>query len=1124
VGSPRICLALILLLSAAVFAQPAVRARELMREYRYGQALRVLSSEESEEATVLRFAAFYHLGRFHDASALLKTIDVRIVSERDSFDQVQFFLARGSLEANHHDRELAEKNYREAIRRAESPDDEIVARLSLAMLLLHEDNVADDETKKLFEEAGLLLPEAKYPSTLSYYLLQQAKLLAQSGLKEGTAPLYFAALKISESADLPMVSVSCYRVLATYFKSRRDHQKACEYQQRAIRLCIAEKEWHQSVRRLASLTYQVEETDEGKEFYRKELLHALDSRPPRNYRLQIYALLSRMGGPEAENWARKGLEESGDFPEERVMLLKALAAQLEGKAPTAELLKVYRQAESIAQSKAYREYPAFDISLGTLRHDIAEALLREHRYAEALEMLEKAAAAEQEPGRRWHLNFVLSRASDTALRLGELALARSYFQQSVEQIEAEKDETQASILAAGLFYIHTYSALLEGMESDPSSLVLGISPLAEELLRSELKDEKTYRLFIDIFNREIERARQASASGGSSLWYRGILYEAADRREEARRAYLAAFEANGGYNRHADLIDRLCLARLAYKDGGWEAANSELRKSLATAQNTSDSEYFYLAVGWAELELGNHSEALEMFGQAESEKSKPLALYGKARAQIGLQRYGPAMESVNEALNSVKAQNLALEGRLHSVRGDIERLSGRLEASRQDYLRAVDALETTRQWASLLEAYAGLQETLNGLGQGSEAAEVHGKASALLESVRDQIEPGKLRAVSLLTASSRQAPAVGRVVASDRSQYLLLQERLKREHPGKSKFNSPYSPSQLFSLRDELPEDSALILVQVFPSETYLSVFTPSEIVTRELGLGSTEFQTLAENLNDSLRRSDKTSAQRQRQLYELVIQPMEKTLRGKTRWHFLPTPEIQNIPLGALIDPGGSTLSQKRTVSLLSQNPARISVDLNNTRNTDILLLGAPTGQDLEGVRKELSQLGSQFPKSTLLTGADATTDSFLRESEKHSVVHIASHASLEGIELSDKYLSLKEIFEVKLSPGTLVVLSACDTARSEGHASSLAEAFQVAGASTVIASLWRVDDLATAELFGHFYRNLRAGHRSDDALTLAQRTMQETERWKSPYFWGGFVLIERPRFPTETKSLGSP
>jgi CHAT domain-containing protein len=1087
-----------------------------MRDYRYGQALRVLSSENSKEAAVLRFAVYHHLERFHDAAALLKTIDVRTVSDKDSFDQVQFFLARGSLESNRSDHVLAEKNYREAIRRAEQPDDKIVAKLSLAKLLLYRNNTADDETKKLFEEAGLLLTDARHPATLVYYLLQQARLLERSGLKQGKAPLCFAALELSENADLPLVSASCYRALAQYFKSRRDHQQAYEYQRKAIRTCIAEDEWQQSIHRLASLSYLVEETVEGREFYKGELLQALGSRPPDNYRLQLHALLARMGGPEAEDWARKGLEESVGFPEERVMLLKALAAQLEGSAATAELLEVYRQAEKIAQPRAYKDYPALDSGLGQVRHDMAETLLREHRYTEALEMLDKAAAAEQEPGRRWHLCFVLNRASDTALRLGDLASARIYFQKAVEQIEAEKDETQASVLAAGLFYIHTYSALLEGMQSDPSSLVLGISPLAQELLRSELKDERTYRLFIDIFNREIERDRQASVSGSSSLRYRGILYEAADRREEALRAYRAAFQISGGLNRHADLIDRLCLARLAYKEGGWGAARNELRESLAMAQDTSDGDYFYIAIGWAELELQKHSDAIEMFRRAESEPSKPLALYGIARAQIGLQQYQDALESIAEALRAQEGKSLALRGRLHSVRGEAERLSGRLEESRQDYLRAIEALETTRQWASLLEAYMGLRETLSELGLESDAAEVYGKATTILESVRDQIEPGKLRTAGLLeltTASAHQPSELGRTVASDRRGFLLLQERLKRAHPERIKFNSPYSPSQIFSLQDQISDDSALILVQSFSAETYISVITRTEMSTREVGLGRAELLSQGEELNEALRRPGDISAGRQRKLYELLIQPIEDNLKSKTRWRFLPTPEVQNLPLGALVDSQGATLSQKRIISLLPHNPARTSSVLRATKDTSILILGAPTGQNLSGVKKELLQLGAQFPQSSLLTGVDATTASFLKEIEKHSIVHIASHASLEGIELSDKYLSFKEIFEATLSPGTLVVLSACQTARSEGHASSLAEAFQVAGASTVIASLWRVDDQATAVLFGHFYTNLRAGHPTDAALTLAQRRMQNSERWKSAYFWGGFVLTESPR-----------
>lgn len=1086
-----------------------------MREYRYEQALRVLSSLDSEEAAVLRFAIYRHQERLHDAATLLKTIDVRTVSTMNSFDQVQFYSSRGILESNRSNHELAEKNYREAIRRAEEADDKIVAKLSLARILLFEKNQADDETKKLFEEAAVLLPEAKYPSTLCHYLLEQARLLQRSGLNESKAALYFAALALSEKAELPLVSARCYRVLAQYFKSRREHQKACQYQREAIRTCLAEEEWEQSIRYLASLAYLVEETAEGRDFYKSELLHALNAKLPQTYRLQLYVLLSRMDGDQAEYWARKGLEESGGFPDERIMLLKALATQMEGSASTAELLQIYRQAESIARPRSYRDYPAFDSGLGQVRHDMAEALLREHRYREALEMLDKAAEAEQEPGRRWHLNFILNRAGDTALRLGDLASARAYFQRSVEQIKAEKDETQRSVLAAGLFYIHTYTALLEGMESDPSSLVLGISPLAEELLRSELSDEETYQLFLDIFNRDIERERQSNGSGGSSLRYRGILYEAADRREEARRAYLAAFENSGGYNRHADLIDRLCLARLAYKDGGWNAARDELRKSLNLAQDIADGDYFKIALGWAELELEENQAALEMFRRVESDRSKPLAYYGMARALIGLEQYQEALRSINDALASELGLSLALKGRLYSARGEAERLSGRVEQSRQDYLLAIEALATTRQWASLLEAYMGLGTTLARLGLDSEAAEVYGQATTILESVRDQIEPGKLSSAGLselATGSVHQPSKIGRTVVNDRQGFLLLQERLKRTYPQRFEFSSPYTASQLFSLRDQMPDDSALILVQSFSAETYVTVLTGTDLITREVGLGRAELVSLSEELQESLPRGGDVAVQRQRKLYELLLKPLEDHLGGKTRWRFLPTPEIQSLPLGALVDSQGTTLSQERIVSILPKNPEGASSPSRTTEDTGILLLGAPTGQNLKGVKRELLQLGARFPKSSLLIGEDATTASFLREIGKYSIVHISSHASSRGIELSDKYLSLTEIFETPLASGTLVVLSACETARSEGHASSLAEAFQVAGATAVIASLWKVDDLATAELFGHFYTHLKRGHPTDAALTLAQRKMQEDERWKNAFYWSGFVLVEAP------------
>jgi CHAT domain-containing protein len=93
------------------------------------------------------------------------------------------------------------------------------------------------------------------------------------------------------------------------------------------------------------------------------------------------------------------------------------------------------------------------------------------------------------------------------------------------------------------------------------------------------------------------------------------------------------------------------------------------------------------------------------------------------------------------------------------------------------------------------------------------------------------------------------------------------------------------------------------------------------------------------------------------------------------------------------------------------------------------------------------------------------------------------------------------------------LVVLSACRTAlgrqiRGEGLV-GLTRGFMYAGAQQVLASLWKVDDLATAELMQRFYRGLlKRGLRPAAALRAAQLELASSPRWSAPYYWAGFVL----------------
>jgi CHAT domain-containing protein len=93
------------------------------------------------------------------------------------------------------------------------------------------------------------------------------------------------------------------------------------------------------------------------------------------------------------------------------------------------------------------------------------------------------------------------------------------------------------------------------------------------------------------------------------------------------------------------------------------------------------------------------------------------------------------------------------------------------------------------------------------------------------------------------------------------------------------------------------------------------------------------------------------------------------------------------------------------------------------------------------------------------------------------------------------------------------LVVLSACRTGlgrevRGEGLV-GLSQSFLAAGATSVVASLWNVDDRATAALMDRFYDELlRHGRSPADALRRAQLSLRSQRRWSSPYYWGGFVL----------------
>src|SRR5262249_10159160 len=179
---------------------------------------------------------------------------------------------------------------------------------------------------------------------------------------------------------------------------------------------------------------------------------------------------------------------------------------------------------------------------------------------------------------------------------------------------------------------------------------------------------------------------------------------------------------------------------------------------------------------------------------------------------------------------------------------------------------------------------------------------------------------------------------------------------------------------------------------------------------------------------------------------------------------------------------------------------------------------------------RSEAQAIATLAPSSvSVFLGFDATRERAVGGAlADYRFVHFATHGvvnqtlpSLSSVVLSlvdrsgrprDGFVMLPDVYDMTLN-AEVVVLSGCQTALGKDVVGEgpigLARGFMYAGVPRVVASLWQVDDLATAELMKRFYRGVLLEKLTPGAaLRAAQRQLAATRRWRSPYFWAPFVL----------------
>jgi CHAT domain-containing protein len=203
----------------------------------------------------------------------------------------------------------------------------------------------------------------------------------------------------------------------------------------------------------------------------------------------------------------------------------------------------------------------------------------------------------------------------------------------------------------------------------------------------------------------------------------------------------------------------------------------------------------------------------------------------------------------------------------------------------------------------------------------------------------------------------------------------------------------------------------------------------------------------------------------------------------------------------------------------------------------------GVVTGNDLSEVYfaplratgEEAHSIQALFPDARVLTQAEAT-ESALKQVAAPRILHIATHgfflqdnssARIEnpllrsGLALSgansrhsgndDGILTALEASGLNLWGTKLVVLSACDTGVGEVHNGEgvygLRRAFVLAGAESLVMSLWPISDYTTRQLMTSYYQNLKQGMGRGEALRQVQLDMLKKKPLLHPFYWANFI-----------------
>jgi CHAT domain-containing protein/predicted negative regulator of RcsB-dependent stress response len=907
------------------------------------------------------------------------------------------------------------------------------------------------------------------------------------------------ALDLLKQTSLPEVEVDALNGLgAAYLMLEKKREKAEQVLRRAI--LLSERYAYNRGRAQALLTLSAAQNtyDHALALQTGQvsltLWQTLDDKPwlARAYARVGESYMAQNALPEAtQNYERAlGLwRDLNNLPEQAGALIQ-LGYIEHRRGEWSSAISLYIQAQSLIDERAEPE------KMGQVAAGMGAAFNENGMPESALPYYQRALSYYQQAQNSVYVAIAISRLGSTNYLLRHYPEAIAYFQQAIDLVkddtlEAECDEYLGRVYIStgkyGLALQRLQSALAVYTKATNPQEVARVQALLGQVAELQGQPDRArqyYRLASETFTRLSDRVNQGAvyyAQGGLEL--KSQNYEAAEnylqksievteniRRLSRSTDLTAAFSATV-YDRYEKYVDCLMRKHAARPDGGDAVRafeTSELARARALAEVLRSTAT--IPISGLEPELAEREKSLRQSLRVKDDYK--VALLGRKTYQT-------------EELTALNAELTRLEAEYQQT---IETIRARYPSYEQLVRPTAWDLKRIQE-----QVIADDQTVLLEYSLGAEKSYVWAVT-------RDSITSYELPAQPLIEEAAKEV-------------YKSLSNRPEETSADKS--------------NGATQELARMILSPVSAELTKRRVIVVADDV-----LNYIPFQILPAPSNNEPLVSN----------YEVVNAPSASIL-GELRQeaaHRQPSRVLAAFGAPALA-PGPAQRKDANDGEQLAAMQA-LSTDRLRHALRDIELAGdtfnASSLQPLLYAGRELANLRDVTVDGESLVAADFdATRERLQSTDlsKYAILHFATHGFLDALhpensglvlsnvdrngQVRNGYLGLQDVYNLR-APVDLVVLSACSTGlgktvRGEGLI-SLTRGFMYAGASSVVASLWKVDDEATAELMKQFYINmLQREMRPAAALRAAQNSIRQRPEWRAPYYWAAFTLQGEYRQP---------